>query len=60
MEQTEDVSQLRAILVNASGDVPLAQRFRALFSLKSLGKEGVNEAIDAIDEGDLYVIILLL
>ncbi|KAK7204153.1 Deoxyhypusine hydroxylase [Myxozyma melibiosi] len=46
----DEVSQLRALLINESGDVPLGQRFRALFSLKSLGKEGVNSAIDAIDE----------
>ncbi|KAK9246206.1 armadillo-type protein [Lipomyces tetrasporus] len=50
MGDAEDLRQLRAILTNASGDTPLAHRFRALFSLKSLGKEGINEAIDIIGE----------
>ncbi|KAK9323162.1 armadillo-type protein [Lipomyces orientalis] len=50
MGDTEDLTQLRAILTNASGDTPLAHRFRALFSLKSLGREGINEAIDIIEE----------
>ncbi|KAK9316415.1 armadillo-type protein [Lipomyces starkeyi] len=50
MVETEDLTQLRAILTNASGDTPLANRFRALFSLKSLGKDGINEAIDIIGE----------
>ncbi|KAK9461186.1 armadillo-type protein [Lipomyces oligophaga] len=45
-----NLAELRAVLTNASGQVPLANRFRALFSLKSLGKEGINEAIDIIGE----------
>ncbi|KAK9481358.1 armadillo-type protein [Lipomyces japonicus] len=50
MAETEDITQLRSILVNESGDVPLAHRFRALFSLKSLGRDGNNQAIDIISE----------
>ncbi|KAK9465945.1 armadillo-type protein [Lipomyces arxii] len=50
MSETEDLKQLRKILVNESQKVPLAQRFRALFTLKGLGKDGMNEAIDIIAE----------
>ncbi|KAK9455427.1 armadillo-type protein [Dipodascopsis uninucleata] len=51
MDDIEDLAKLRSILTNESGIVPLAHRFRALFNLKSLGKDGVNEAIDIIGEG---------
>ncbi|ANB14346.1 Lia1p [Sugiyamaella lignohabitans] len=42
---------LRATLLNLDGKTPLANRFRALFHLKSLGSEGNKQAIDIIAEG---------
>ncbi|GAO46823.1 Deoxyhypusine hydroxylase [Saitoella complicata NRRL Y-17804] len=42
---------LEETLLNKSGDVPLALRFRALFSLKALGTEGNVRAIEIIAEG---------
>ncbi|KAK9473000.1 armadillo-type protein [Dipodascopsis tothii] len=50
-DQTESIDELRACLLNESGKVPLAHRFRALFLLKSLGRDGDNEAIDVIGAG---------
>ncbi|KAK9369807.1 armadillo-type protein [Lipomyces kononenkoae] len=50
MAEPDNLAQLRTILIDASGDTPLASRFRALFTLKSLGKDGINEAIDIIAE----------
>lgn len=47
----ESLTALREILLNKSGDTPLAHRFRALFNLKNLGTDGVNKAIDIIAEG---------
>lgn len=49
------LEQLRDILANKSGDVNLANRFRALFNLKNVGsessnKEDVHKAIDYIAE----------
>ncbi|KAK9446603.1 armadillo-type protein [Limtongia smithiae] len=44
------LASLRAILINEDGNTPLAHRFRALFSLKCLGKDGDDRAIDIIDE----------
>lgn len=49
--QGEDLNSLRDILLNVSGNTPLAHRFRALFNLKNLGHEGNNRAIDIIAEG---------
>lgn len=49
--QGESLDDLRAVLLNKSGDVPLAHRFRALFNLKGLGNDGNNKAIDIIAEG---------
>lgn len=47
------LEQLRDILCNVSGDVPLAMRFRALFNLKNIGADSadgatVEKAIDYI------------
>jgi len=50
-EGSETLSELRATLLNESGKVDLADRFRALFHLNTLGKEGENRAIDIINEG---------
>lgn len=52
---TATLEQLRDVLVNKSGDVPLANRFRALFNLKNIGAESesaeeANKAIDYIAE----------
>ncbi|PRT53298.1 Deoxyhypusine hydroxylase [Wickerhamiella sorbophila] len=47
----EDLQLLKDHLLNKSGDVDMAHRFRALFHLKSLGAEGNQEAIDIIAEG---------
>jgi hypothetical protein len=43
-----DLSTLRAALLNISGAVPLHDRFRALFTLKSLKND---EAVKIISEG---------
>lgn len=47
----EDLATLRETLLNVSGDVDLANRFRALFHLNTLGKAGNKEAIDTVAEG---------
>lgn len=52
---TASIEQLRDVLCNKSGDVALANRFRALFNLKCLGAESqdtetVHKAIDYIAE----------
>lgn len=49
------MEQMRDVLCNKSGDVPLANRFRALFNLKNIGadstdKPTVYKAIDYIAE----------
>ena len=49
------LEQLRDVLINRTGDVPLANRFRALFNLKNVGAESsdeqeANRAIDYISE----------
>ncbi|CUM64040.1 uncharacterized protein PRCAT00001628001 [Priceomyces carsonii] len=41
--ENANLEQLRDILVNKSGDVEIANRFRALFSLKSIGCESSDE-----------------
>lgn len=46
----ESLVSLRSILLNESGNTPLAHRFRALFNLKGLGTNGNNQAIDVIAE----------
>jgi deoxyhypusine monooxygenase len=38
-------------LLNRSGNVSMAVRFRALFALKALALEGNNQAVDIIAEG---------
>jgi len=43
-----DLSALRAVLLNTSGTIPLHNRFRALFTLKSLKND---EAVKVISEG---------
>ncbi|KAJ8595252.1 ARM repeat-containing protein [Rhizopogon salebrosus TDB-379] len=45
---SSDLSALRAALLNANGTVPLHDRFRALFTLKSLKND---EAVQIISEG---------
>lgn len=52
---TATLEQLRDVLTNKSGDVKLANRFRALFNLKCVGAESENQeevhkAIDYIAE----------
>lgn len=52
---TATLEQLRDVLVNKSGDVKLANRFRALFNLKCIGgeldkAEDAKKAIDYINE----------
>uniref|UniRef100_A0A060T668 Deoxyhypusine hydroxylase n=1 Tax=Blastobotrys adeninivorans TaxID=409370 RepID=A0A060T668_BLAAD len=49
--ESQNLSELRKILLNEDGKTPLAHRFRALFHLKSLGTEGDKQAIDVIAEG---------
>lgn len=46
-----DIATLRETLLNVPGDVDLSNRFRALFHLNTLGKNGNKDAIDAIAEG---------
>ena len=49
MELTEDAyNALKASLLNESGKVPLHERFRALFTLKSLKNQ---RAVDIISQG---------
>jgi deoxyhypusine monooxygenase len=43
-----ELSALRSALLNTSGTVPLHDRFRALFTLKSLKND---EAVKIISEG---------
>lgn len=38
------IEQLRDVLCNKDGKVPLANRFRALFNLKNIGSENENQA----------------
>jgi hypothetical protein len=47
---SSDLSALRAALLNTNGTVPLHDRFRALFTLKSLKND---EAVQTISEGTL-------
>ncbi|EDK44284.1 hypothetical protein LELG_02463 [Lodderomyces elongisporus NRRL YB-4239] len=53
--ENSSLEELRDILINKSGSVPLAHRFRALFSLKSIGSdnsspEQAHKAIEYIAE----------
>lgn len=49
----EQISELHAILVNRTGKSPLASRFRALFTLRSLANEPAVLAIaDALRPND--------
>lgn len=43
--------ELRKVFLNENKDISLEARFRALFSLKTLGKQGYKEAIDILAEG---------
>lgn len=45
MASESDYKRLSDTLCNTSGNVPLASRFRALFSLKGLGSERAIEII---------------
>jgi hypothetical protein len=44
------LEELEHILLNTSGSVSLAQRFRALFTLKAVGKSDLR-VIDIIGKG---------
>lgn len=46
-----ELANLRKALLNLDGNTDLANRFRALFHLRSLGTEGSKEAMDIIHEG---------
>lgn len=48
----EKLEELEHILLNTSGNVSLAQRFRALFTLKAVGKSDLR-VIDIIGKGTL-------
>ena len=46
----DEYAELQATLLNESGSVPLAKRFRALFTLRNLK---THQAIDIIGKGGL-------
>jgi deoxyhypusine monooxygenase len=46
----DQLEELERVLVNTSGNVSLAQRFRALFTLKAVGKSDLR-VIDIIGKG---------
>ncbi len=46
-----DLGKLEAVLLNDSGNVPLHNRFRALFTLKALKSE---DAVHIISKGPVY------
>jgi deoxyhypusine monooxygenase len=46
----DQLEELERVLVNTSGNVSLAQRFRALFTLKAVGKLDLR-VIDIIGKG---------
>lgn len=48
----EQMATLKATLLNAPGNVPLHERFRALFMLKAVGGDAV---VDIISEGKLII-----
>jgi len=50
---TEQLGDLERILLNTSGNVSLAQRFRALFTLKAVGKSDLR-VIDIIGKGQWH------
>jgi deoxyhypusine monooxygenase len=50
-----DLTRLESCLYNKSGDASLAQRFRALFTLKALAKEN-EEAICIISRGTRFLL----
>lgn len=47
----DEYSELEATLLNTSGDVPLAKRFRALFTLRGLKS---HRAIEIIGQGESW------
>lgn len=47
----DNIHELRRILLDKNKEFPLGERFRALFSLKTLGSQGHKEAIDILAEG---------
>lgn len=49
----ESYAALKAALLNEKGSTALHERFRALFTLKSLKTE---KAIDIISQGQLYFV----
>lgn len=56
VESPSSLSALSDALLNRSGTVSLAVRFRALFALKALASEGNNEAVIVIAEGSPRVL----
>ena len=50
----EQMTALRATLLNTSGSTPLHERFRALFMLKAVGGDQV---VEIISEGGLLLIL---
>ena len=53
----DTLSALEAALLNAAGNVPLHNRFRALFTLKALKS---NDAVKIISKGECIYAVLLL
>jgi deoxyhypusine monooxygenase len=51
VDRPSSLPALSNALLNRSGNVPLAVRFRALFALKALASEGNNHAVEIIAEG---------
>jgi deoxyhypusine monooxygenase len=49
-----ELQELEACLLNTSGNVPLHQRYRALFTLKALKSE---EAIKIISKGYIKLVL---
>jgi deoxyhypusine monooxygenase len=51
VDSPSSLPALSDALLNRSGNVSLAVRFRALFALKALASEGNNQAVEIIAEG---------
>lgn len=51
VDSPSSLPALSNALLNRSGNVSLAVRFRALFALKALASEGNNQAVEIIAEG---------
>jgi hypothetical protein len=52
------LTELESILLNTSGNVSLAQRFRALFTLKAIGSSD-ERVVDIIGKGEAQVLSYL-